>query len=478
MSCKLPVVPLLSSAAWYRRIRLMAMCFVLGAATITFPAISNTLYPTNSDSLILRWSDNAVDETHYQLTRRQGTLGAYEPLITLPADSSEFSDMDVAGGEIYCYQVFAVNDEGASPPAEACAIAPPLDDDLAGWGEIAVEVTVAPDEMEIAGREYLTLANLVGGNEQASAAAIGMPLFEVNSGEEQAVEEYRFVEAGEIVDSGMRQIPFHDFNAIALTLTGAGEWQTATLLVRAGAWGAEGAGFTLAAGGNSRVIPLPAVDQWHYYRLRVRFAETLDLVLRPASSDPLAGGLGLAAVLIEEIDDGSVEPWATISAEGQRSYMNPDVTGLEYLTGNRHIYGNPAASTADIGEPQWSVPVGEVKSRTSSRIRFWDNGLEVDSGYTKMRFDQTNTLDVLLTGDDTEQTAVFYLAVKAWHRSQVSFTVTAAGAVQQVVLPSSFGWHYFKVRVAFRGEVSVRFRPDGHLNQYSTLGLGGVVLEP
>ena len=478
MSSKLPVVPLVSSSAWCRCLRLMATWLIFGACIVTSPAWATQFSSPPQDSLLLSWTDNAEDESHYLVSRRQGLAGDFETLAVLPADSSEFLDAAVTGGEIYCYRVQAGNEAGMSTAVDACAIAPPLDDELDGWGEITAEAMEAPESVDIAGREFLTLNNWIRGNDQASAAAIGLPDFVAVTGEESTAPGYPLVGAAGEVDAGMRQVNFDEFNTIAFTLTGSGEWQTASLWLRVGAWGEESAGIVVTAGGNRQLVPLAAVNEWQHIKVSIAFAENVQVVLRPDRRGLQDGALGLAAIMLEEVDDGTVEPWAQISSSVHRRLGVVDVTDLEYRTGHQDIYGNLAASPVEIGMPQWSVIVGEMKSRHSSRIEFWQGGQQVDTGYTKMRFDEANTLDVALAGDATERIAVFYLAVKVWHRQRVSFSVMAANAEHEVELPTSFGWHYFQVRMAFKGELNVRFRPNGHLNKYSTLGFGGVVIIP
>jgi len=67
-----------------------------------------------SNQIQLSWTDNATNETSYQLER--STDGTIFPLLaTLAASSTQYSDNTVAPSTVYYYRLRAVNDAGASP---------------------------------------------------------------------------------------------------------------------------------------------------------------------------------------------------------------------------------------------------------------------------------------------------------------------------------------------------------------------------
>jgi hypothetical protein len=81
------------------------------------------------DQIFLSWTDVATNETSYEIERStSGSGGPFNPLITLPANSTSHVDGGLTSGNSYCYRVRAVNNMGASAydgPSCATALAPP-----------------------------------------------------------------------------------------------------------------------------------------------------------------------------------------------------------------------------------------------------------------------------------------------------------------------------------------------------------------
>jgi hypothetical protein len=68
-----------------------------------------------SDSQIdLAWTDNATNETGFNIERKLGSGGTYSQIATVAANATSYSDMDLAAGTEYYYQVQATNAAGNS----------------------------------------------------------------------------------------------------------------------------------------------------------------------------------------------------------------------------------------------------------------------------------------------------------------------------------------------------------------------------
>src|SRR6185503_10431526 len=67
------------------------------------------------DQIHLSWTDVATNETSYEVERSTtGSGGPFNPLVTLPANSTSHVDGGLTSGNSYCYRVRAVNAFGSS----------------------------------------------------------------------------------------------------------------------------------------------------------------------------------------------------------------------------------------------------------------------------------------------------------------------------------------------------------------------------
>lgn len=78
---------------------------------VTPPATPSglTISVVSSTQLDLSWTDNANDETAYEVERSTGDADNFEPLISLGADVTQHSDNALTAGTVYYYRVRAVN---------------------------------------------------------------------------------------------------------------------------------------------------------------------------------------------------------------------------------------------------------------------------------------------------------------------------------------------------------------------------------
>ncbi|MBE2179538.1 MAG: hypothetical protein IAE97_03620 [Chthoniobacterales bacterium] len=115
--------------------------------TVTTPQLSAPTIPTNlvgqaagAFSIALSWSD-AGNETEYRVERRIGE-GQWNPIATLPADSTNHTDMGLVHGTYYNYRVVAVNSAGETASSSMLVLAaltgPILEDDFDPWVDAGV----------------------------------------------------------------------------------------------------------------------------------------------------------------------------------------------------------------------------------------------------------------------------------------------------------------------------------------------------
>jgi hypothetical protein len=84
-----------------------------------------TLLPCTAQAaqLMLKWADNADNETGFRIERRVEGASEYEWIATIDADVTSYVDTTVAGGKSYCYRVQAYNPSGSSDYSnESCVL--------------------------------------------------------------------------------------------------------------------------------------------------------------------------------------------------------------------------------------------------------------------------------------------------------------------------------------------------------------------
>ena len=94
------------------------------------PPASLTVVAVTSGRVDLRWTDNSNDETAFVVARCNGVgaaclqLGFFD-LAVLPANVTDFSDTNVAGGASYTYRIVAYNYVTTSAPSNAVEVTVP-----------------------------------------------------------------------------------------------------------------------------------------------------------------------------------------------------------------------------------------------------------------------------------------------------------------------------------------------------------------
>jgi len=73
-----------------------------------------TATTTGPFSVFLTWTDESENETGFEVERKEGTSGSWEPAVTAAADATEFGDMSLSPNTSYVYRIRACNDVGCS----------------------------------------------------------------------------------------------------------------------------------------------------------------------------------------------------------------------------------------------------------------------------------------------------------------------------------------------------------------------------
>ncbi len=77
---------------------------------------------TMAAQLTLTWTDNAGNESGYRVERKIGSGGSYSEIAVLAANTTAYTDPNVAASTTYCYRVRAFNAAGVSGYSnEACS---------------------------------------------------------------------------------------------------------------------------------------------------------------------------------------------------------------------------------------------------------------------------------------------------------------------------------------------------------------------
>ncbi|MBU1032995.1 MAG: fibronectin type III domain-containing protein [Patescibacteria group bacterium] len=72
---------------------------------------------TNSQSVSLRWTDAAANESGFRVERHDGD-GNFSSLTSLPPNSTSFLDLSVESGATYTYRIRAINEAGESDASD------------------------------------------------------------------------------------------------------------------------------------------------------------------------------------------------------------------------------------------------------------------------------------------------------------------------------------------------------------------------
>ena len=70
--------------------------------------------PVSQTEIDLTWNDNSNNETNFVIQRKMGVTGTFSDLVTLTANSTNYSNTGLQPATEYCYRVRAINGVGSS----------------------------------------------------------------------------------------------------------------------------------------------------------------------------------------------------------------------------------------------------------------------------------------------------------------------------------------------------------------------------
>ncbi|TAG95917.1 MAG: T9SS C-terminal target domain-containing protein, partial [Bacteroidetes bacterium] len=98
----------------------------------------------STSEISIKWKDNSNNEDYFKIERSLTVNGAFVEIARVPANTTRFSDLTVAGGATYFYRVYASNGGGDSDPASTsgiaiCNVIVVVNTDLPGNGTIVCD---------------------------------------------------------------------------------------------------------------------------------------------------------------------------------------------------------------------------------------------------------------------------------------------------------------------------------------------------
>ncbi len=124
-----------------------AMLTVNGTPPAGVPAAPSNLAATavSSSEIDLSWADNSVNETGFEIERKQGAADSWTSISTMPANSTAFADTGLSANTAYSYRIKATNSAGDSDYSNSAIAAtqlPATSDDYGDSSAQAYELTL------------------------------------------------------------------------------------------------------------------------------------------------------------------------------------------------------------------------------------------------------------------------------------------------------------------------------------------------
>jgi hypothetical protein len=79
----------------------------------------------SSSKAKLTWTDNAGNESELRVERKLGAAGTFQQIVSLPTDTTGFTDTGLERHTEYVYRVMACNSAGCSAPSSEVTVTTP-----------------------------------------------------------------------------------------------------------------------------------------------------------------------------------------------------------------------------------------------------------------------------------------------------------------------------------------------------------------
>lgn len=155
-----------------------------------------------------------------------------------------------------------------------------------------------------------------------------------------------------------------------------------------------------------------------------------------------------------------------------------ELNGQEFYGFNSGYSQNTEFSQDEMVDFLFTTGEGSPSYLDSTDFVFQDQGIEIESGYASVAYNELNTLSFsLVKATSEEQRVRLYMSAGAWTSESARLLVSSGEQDHVITLPSGYGWHYIRVDIAFTGSTVVNITPLGNFPAYSALRFAGLVFD-
>ena len=454
--------------------QLINYLFKLSLISLFYLSAVSTLW---ASGLQVNWQDNSSNEDVFIVEKRLLQSDTFQRVITLPANSTNYQDMDVIAGETYCYRISTLNQAGESFSDVSCLAVieatPSHTDPVTPSGNISIshQFISKPKGIELNNKKLFSFKSDVTYNDWYSEDDISNVQFDTNEG----VVSYRnrnyfsFKQDGEELENGYASMKFNTKNQLSFTLQGSGISQVATLYMKAGAWSKDVSSIIVAIGDTEERITLPKGYKWYYISVDIEFDGTAPVVISTDADRPGYSRINFAGLVL---NNTNAPKYAALVSVDYAAGSKIDVTDLEYMTSHSE-YGNTLHSGAQVESLSFygkTKPYHNVYS-------FTDLDDEVGAGFRRMSWNEKNGVKVKATSTDSQIDVIsLYFKAGVWSHETAFVNIIINGESELVELTSGYSWDYMKVDIEFEGELDLDIHPMGVFKGYSAFSFAGLTL--
>lgn len=446
----------------------------------------------SAENLKINWTDNSTNEDGFIIEKRFQENDAFEILSTLPANTNYYTDSDIVADQTYCYRVVAYNSSGQVPSAESCLqlnddsqVVTPIEAELS-FEPVYYATTIAishefisqPSTIEIGEKELYSFKENNVYNETYSNDGVYNTEFTTMKGSVSYRDRdyFSFQQEGVELSNGYARMAFNTGNSVDFDLKGNGILQSATLYMKAGAWSNNSASVIVTVGNETETITLPKGHSWYYFSVTIEFDGTAPVNISTDSDVGSYSSVVFAGLVLNEkeivVEVEEAIQYASIISIDEGVNTTIDISDSKFMVhtaeeGNKHLSEANVELLTFYGD----------SSTSSNRYTFSNDDGESFSGYTKMKWDESNGVSMKLSSGDAEvNTASIYFTAGAWTKESAYIEVVINGQSELVELTSGYSWKSMKLDIDFEGELIVDIHPVGKIGGYSAFKFAGVTL--
>lgn len=485
---------------------------------------------TNSGSnVVIDWTDNTESEDGFVIEKKRDGEEDYAVVAILDANSTSFIDTSKDGVEdTYCYRVGALQNNMPTYSETYCVLKPSttntasgtetdtgtdagtetdtqsdtttdMEIETGGYDDIVIppgsalsidyDISSSQESIELSGREFYCAKSDLSLNTDFSVNEISNASIRLGEGNLSYKETiYVFNDDDLQVANGYVSMKYNEQNGFGFILEGDGiEQQVATLYISAGAWSSDDAELEIKAGDLAEIITLPSSHSMHYIAVDITFDESTFVEFTPLGEHGSYSAVGVAAIVLNEANTESIVDDST----------SPDMDDASDLPSYAEVYevDFDSTTTIDVSETAYMTSEGSVANDDYSNgvlesvtytgsSTFKDSSYEfieddnvVDTGYTKMTWDEGNSVIIAMSSaSDSASLTSLYFRAGAWTEELIEFELIVNGESTLIELTTSRSWSYLRIDIEFEGALTVEARPLSHYESYSAFYFAGATL--